>query len=117
MAALLTLEEAAAALHETITVSALRAAIRDGRLPKRKLGRRYYLTPSEIEDFPRCLAHANPPVSTSEPTKSSGSSMTAPARSGRDMASASVARLKERLLATSQIASLPPAAVLPLRPT
>ena len=51
---LLTLEQAALFLHETITVSALRAAIRDGRLRKRRIGRRYYLTPSEIKDFLRC---------------------------------------------------------------
>jgi hypothetical protein len=60
---LMTLEEAAPAVHETITVSTLRAAIRDGRLPRRKIGRRYYVTPAELEELCTCLASASPPAS------------------------------------------------------
>lgn len=112
---LLTLEEAAPALHETVTVSTLRAAIRDGRLPRRKIGRRYYLTPAELEEFCTCLAPASPPASTTAPTNASGSSAMAPARSGQAMAMASVARLKKLSGNTSRAASRPPAAVLPIR--
>lgn len=112
---LMTLEDAAAALHETVTVSSLRAAIREGRLPRRKLGRRYYVTSPEIEDFLRCLAHASLPASTSAPMNSNGSSGTESASSGRDMALASVERLKMRSRDTSRAASRPSGAVLPIR--
>ena len=60
-------------------------------------------------------AHEGVPVSTSEKMNGSGSSVTEPARCGRDMALASVERLKRRSSVTSQVASPPPGEVLPIR--
>jgi hypothetical protein len=113
---LLTLDEAAAILHPTIKASTLRAAIRDRRLPRRKIGRRYYLTAFDIKDLVgTCPGPGSPPVSTIEQTNTNGSSATATGRSGRDMALASVERLKRSSRNTSPAASRPSATVLPIR--
>lgn len=114
VARLLTVEQAAAELHETVTVATIRGAIRSGRLAATKIGRRYYVTDRDLEAF-ICRAAESLPVSTSEKMNGSGSSVTEPARCGRDMALASVERLKRRSGATSQAASLPPGEVLPIR--
>lgn len=93
---LLTIEEAANAMHETITVSTLRAAIRGGRLPARKIGRRFYLTEGEIEGFIQCQGAESPPGSTTEPMRGNGSSETVAFNDGQGAALASVERLKRR---------------------
>lgn len=93
---LLTIEEAARALHATVTVSAIRAMIRDGRLAARRIGRRYYVPATEIERLTRCPAPESRPASTSAPTPATGSSATDPAPSGRALALASAMRLKAR---------------------
>lgn len=52
MARLMTLAEAAAELHETITINTLRRAIREKRLPASKYGtNRYYVKPEDIEEY------------------------------------------------------------------
>ena len=111
---LLTLEEAAAALHATISVSTLRAALRDGRLPRRKIGRRYFVTPAEIEEFLACPAPESLPGSTTARTSGSGSSAMAPGWSGQAAALASVKRLRALSANTSDPDLSPLGEVLPL---
>jgi hypothetical protein len=103
------------AMHETITVKTLRAAIRDGRLPRRKIGRRLYLTAAEIEGFCQCHGHASPPASTTGPTRSNGSFATAPCSGGQAMALRSVEKLKQHSRTTSPAGSRPPAEVRQIR--
>lgn len=100
MTDLMTLEEAAESLHATVTVSALRAAVREGRLPRRKLGRRYYLYPGDLEIL--LCQDESQPDSTSDATKASGSSETERDRSGLDMVTASLNKLKAHSVNTSR---------------
>lgn len=55
MTNLLTVEEAAAALHATVTVAAIRAAIREGRLAATRIGKRYYV------EAALCIKRTKPP--------------------------------------------------------
>ena len=112
---LLTLEEAARVMHETITVSTLRAAIRAGRLPPRKIGRRYYLTEADIQGFIQCQGVESPPASITEPMRANGSSETAQSSGGQGIALASVERLKRRCRNTSPSESSPTAEVRQIR--
>lgn len=111
---LLTVQEAAAALHRTVTVAAIRKAIHAGLLPASRIGKRYYVMEQELEAF-ACRALANPPASTSEKTNSNGSSVTETTRFGRDMAVASIERLKMRSSDTARAESRPSGEVLPIR--
>lgn len=102
MSRLMTLEEAADTLHDTITVNTLRRAVREDRLRAAKYGtRRYYVTPEDLEDFVKCPASESPRASTSGLMKSNGSSGTETFRSGQDILKGSIERLKTRSPSTS----------------
>lgn len=92
---LLTVEQAAETLHETVTVASVRRAIRSGALPARKIGKRWYVTPEALERFASCPDRASPPASTSAPTPASGSFATGRSPSAQALAMASVHRLKQ----------------------
>lgn len=92
--ALLTVEEAAAALHSTVTVAAIRAAIRAGRLTATKIGRRYYLDEKALRRFAgACHAPASRPASGSAQTMAHGSSSTAASTIGQAIAEKAAADL------------------------
>lgn len=61
--ALMTVEEAATALHSKVKVSAIRQAIRDGRLDATRIGKRYFVTPEALRRFARCPVPASRPAS------------------------------------------------------
>jgi hypothetical protein len=113
---LYTLKEASQMTNDTITVRVFRAAIHDGRLPWRKIGKYFYLTLAEIERF-MCPDPASPPGSTSGGTKSNSSSATVTSKSGQAMALSAAARLKRHSRTTSPAASRPPGEVQPIRRT
>lgn len=75
---LLTVEEAAAALHAMVTIAAVRAAIRDKRLRATKIGRRYFVAIPDLERFARCRDRANPPASGKEGQANGSFSMPVP---------------------------------------
>ncbi len=54
---LYTIEEAAAALHESVKITAIRQAIVEGRLPASKIGLRYYINEEELRRFATCPAN------------------------------------------------------------
>jgi excisionase family DNA binding protein len=114
-ARLLTVEEAAAELHATVTVRAIRDAIRSGALAATRIGRRYYVTPEALRRFARCPAPASRPGSTSAPIAANGSSATMARPYGQVLAEAAAEALrKPPLRATSPGAA--PSAVARLRP-
>ena len=73
MKELMTIEEAAACLHETVKVSTVRRAIKRGDLPAKKIGKRYYITKSALMGFAKCQDHGNQPACSTERTRTSGS--------------------------------------------
>jgi excisionase family DNA binding protein len=100
---LLTVEEAAAALHATVTVACIRAAIRNGRLPAARIGRRYYVTRDALRRFARCPSPANPQDSTSVPTAANGSSATATRPYGQALAETAAAALLKTPCGTTSV--------------
>lgn len=99
---LMTLEEAAATLHKGFRVSTLRRAIHNGDLVAKKLGScRYYVSKQALKDFLTCHEEKARPVSSSAETNSNGSSETARSKSGQDLVSMSVAKLKQLSANTS----------------
>lgn len=94
---LYTLTEAAAHLHETVSVSTLRKLVREGRLTATRIGKRYYVTDADLESMQeRCRASASPRASTGAPQPEFGSSATETWSGGRDAALASLRRLSAR---------------------
>ncbi|PJN96468.1 hypothetical protein CNY89_02390 [Amaricoccus sp. HAR-UPW-R2A-40] len=93
MTNLLTVEEAAAALHETVKVAAIRAAIREGRLTATKIGRRYYVDERVLRRFAACPDRASRPASGSAPTTEPGSSSTGASSIGQAIAEKAAAEL------------------------
>lgn len=91
---LLTVKEAAGALHQTVPVSAIYRAIKDGRLHATKIGRCYYISPEALERFIGCPDQKNQPDSGSAATMGRGSSSTKEGRSGQAMAEASARKLR-----------------------
>ncbi|MFO1209720.1 MAG: helix-turn-helix domain-containing protein [Amaricoccus sp.] len=63
---LLTVEEAAAAIHATVKVTAIYRAIREGRLTASRIGKRFYVSESDLRRFTKCRAPASPPASGKE---------------------------------------------------
>jgi hypothetical protein len=114
--ALLTLEDAAELLPAEMTVGTLRGLIRRGVLPKRKLGKRLWLTPDDLMRLTECPASASPRGSTSAPTPANSSSETATLPGGQAAALASVNRLRQRSRDTSKAAP-PRGEVVPLTRT
>lgn len=108
---LLTLEDAAERLPGPITVRTLRGLIKSGRLPRRPIGARLYLTPADLWSLVQCPAPASPPASTSETTKDNGSSATAPSCGGQDAAMATARALSALSKPTSRAARRPSEAV------
>ncbi|MEM1345569.1 MAG: helix-turn-helix domain-containing protein [Pseudomonadota bacterium] len=99
---LLTVEQVADRLHETVSVKAVRALIRSGALPYRKIGRRYYIEESALRRFMRCQGNASRRGSTTAPTPATGLSETAPKPYGQGLAEMAVEKLlKPRSDATS----------------
>ena len=82
---LMTVEEAAAAIHASISPSYIRAAIRDGRLPAVRHGKRYFVRPDDLRRFARCPDRGSRPASGSAETDR-GSSSTAAATTGQALA-------------------------------
>lgn len=74
MTDLLTVEEIAAEVHETMKVSTVRKAIRDKHLKAEKRGRRYYATREDVRKWMTCPVPKSPPASTNAPTPANGSS-------------------------------------------
>ena len=93
---LLTLDEAAAALHATVTPGALRAAIAAGQLAGRRIGRRFYVSEIALQEFVRCPAPANPPASFGIQETANGSFTMARSGSGRAAASRAADLLLKR---------------------
>jgi len=79
---LLTVKEAAEALHQRVPVSAIYRAINDGRLHATKIGRFYYISYDTLERFIECPDQKNQPDSGSAATMGRGSSSTKDAKSG-----------------------------------
>ena len=82
---LLTVEEAAQRIHQTVRPNTIRAAIHRGQISAMKIGRRYYISEIEIERFIQCQDIANPPAFTNAKTTALGSSSTAENRYGQDL--------------------------------
>ena len=99
-AALMTVEEAAAALHATVTVAAIRAAIREKRLAAVRLGRRYYISEKDLRRFASCPAPASPRVSGGAKT-AHGSSSTVGGSTGQATAERAAEDLLKMLSATT----------------
>lgn len=102
---LLTIKEAAELLHHSVTKSALHAARRSGELWAKKIGKRYFTTRPALMEYLQCPDTESQPASTGALMNDNGSFGTAAPKSGQDMALASVARLKQRSLNTSQAES------------
>jgi hypothetical protein len=92
---LLTVEEAAAFIHETASPSMIRAAINHGQLQAVRLGRRFYVHEAEIRRFIGCPANESPPASTGAKTMGPGSSSTADGKSGLALVTDFVTRQKQ----------------------
>jgi excisionase family DNA binding protein len=102
MNTLLTVEEAAAALHATVTVSAIRAAIREGRLAATRIGKRYYVEERVLRRFAACPDRASRPASGAAPAMAPGSSSTGASSIGQAIAERAAADLlKMRSKSTS----------------
>ncbi|KEP68539.1 hypothetical protein DL1_11330 [Thioclava dalianensis] len=112
---MMTLAEAAAKVHSSVTVNTLRKARRDGRLWAVKVGRNYLTNRQAIEEFLQCPDNESPRASTSERMRGNGSSETETGCSGQALALASVERLKRHSLTTSPADSRKRGAVLPIR--
>ncbi len=110
---LMTLEDAAAELPEGFTVKTLRGLIERGVLPRRKYGRRLWLTPDDLWRLAECPGSDSPRASTGAPTKANGSSETATSSGGRAAALASANALRTLCKTTSRAAP-PPGEVVPL---
>lgn len=101
MTNLLTVEEAAAALHATVTVAAIRAAIREGRLAATRIGKRYYVEERVLRRF-ACHAPESRPASGAAPAMAPGSSLTGASSIGQAIAERAAADLlKMRSKSTS----------------
>lgn len=111
--ALLTLQEAAEAMHSTVKISTLYRARAEGKLWAKKIGSRYFTTTQAIKEFLQCPDPESPPASTTAKTNSIGSSAMAARNTGQDMALASAKRLKQRCKNTSQTENRPSAEVRP----
>jgi len=72
---LMTVEEAARAIHDTVRPGYIRAAIRDGRLTAVQHGKRYYVEEADLRRFAKCPDRASRPASGSERMASGSSSM------------------------------------------
>lgn len=77
---LLTVEQSAAYLHGTVSVKAVRAMIRSGELPARKIGRRWYVNVLDLEKSV-CPEPVSRPAS-GKITKGGGSSSTKESSTG-----------------------------------
>ena len=77
-----TIKQAADALHSEVTVSAIRQAIRDGRLKATRIGKRDFVTEEALKEFVSCPDQKNQPDSGSAATMGRGSSSTKDAKSG-----------------------------------
>ncbi|PCH75196.1 MAG: hypothetical protein COC12_01585 [Rhodobacteraceae bacterium] len=83
-AMLMTVEEFASSLHETVTTRTVRTLIHQGKINAVKLGKRYYLTHEELERFAStCPANASQPDSFKEKTMARGLSSTEAGKSGQ----------------------------------
>jgi len=111
---LLTIEEAAAALHATVTVSAVRSAIREGRLTAKRIGKRYYIAECDLRRFAQCPAPASPPASGNE-TTAPGSSSTTAASIGQAIAEKAADDLLKMRSATTSSRARRSAAARPSR--
>ncbi len=96
LAHLMTVEEAAAALHATVPVPAIRAAIRAGQLRARRIGKRYYITAAALREFVECPAPESPLGSISAQTRMNGSFETRELTSGPINAARAVERLLKK---------------------
>lgn len=114
MTMLLTVEEVAAALHNTVTISAVRDLIKGGQLPVKRIGKRQYVSRHVLEEFIRCPDRESPPAFTGESEKSSGSSETEASSGGQAAALASARKLKNSSASTSRES---PSPVVRLDPT
>ena len=112
---LLTLEDAAATLPATITVSTLRGLIRKGDLPYRKIGRRLYLTLEDLRRLTECPANDFRPGSINDPTRANLSSEMVISHGGRAAALQCAERLRRRSRDTSKPDRNPGGAVLPMQ--
>lgn len=93
---LMTVEEAALALHSTITTAAIRSAISGGALRGRKIGKRFYTTAQALKEFVACQDHVNRPVSSGTRPTPSGSSTTARPGIGQAAANRAADLLRKR---------------------
>jgi excisionase family DNA binding protein len=112
---LLTVEEAAKALHATVKVSAIRAAIREGRLASVRIGRRYYVTPEALRRFAKCRVVESRPACGVDPTPETGSSSTEAASTGRALAEQAARMLRARRSPPTSSGASRPASALPSR--
>ena len=97
---LMTVEEAAAAIHASISPSYIRAAIRDGRLPAVRHGKRYFVLLDDLRRFARCPERGSRPASGGTLGTAPRSSSTPPSlgvRSGRALAETAAELLLNRL--------------------
>ncbi len=111
---MMTVEEAAAAIHEKVKQSTVRRAIREGRLDAKKLFGRYCVTPEALERFVKCPEKRSRPDSGSAET-TRGSSSSEAVSTGQAMAMKSASRLKNISRGGSR-AARPAASVQPIRP-
>lgn len=96
---LLTVEEAAARLNGIVSLKYIREAILKKRLAAVKHGRRYFITPAELERFAACPDRASRRASGDAPQLTSGSSSIAispVASAGQALAEQAVRRLRSR---------------------
>lgn len=82
---LLTIEEAAAYIHSTVSPNAIRTAIRNNQLRAIKIGHRYYVSEIEIRRFIECPDPENLLAFTNERMMELGSSSMEENKSGLAM--------------------------------
>lgn len=89
---LMTVDEAAEALHASVSPKAIYAAIAAGELAARRIGRRYYITPEALAAFAEPAAR---PASPSAPALAHRPAAPLAPFQGRAMAEAAAAQLMQ----------------------
>lgn len=90
---LMTVEEAAAAIHATVKPSSVRRAIREGRLDAKMIFGRYYITPEALQRFVKCPEKRSRHASGSAET-ARGSSSNEAVTTGQAMVQDRIAKLR-----------------------
>ncbi|MEM0988561.1 MAG: helix-turn-helix domain-containing protein [Pseudomonadota bacterium] len=89
---MMTVKEAAAALHVSVSKKSIYAAIRENRLEALMIGGRYLISPEALERF-ACHGKRNRRASTKGQMTAAGSSATAPSPKTQSVSQRSALRL------------------------